>query len=152
MVTSTFTPESAQSFHRYSPINAATVKMRLACGCEPYRDVFTYNRWLALGYQVQRGERSIKIPVIVERENEDNETIKRLFKSHVFCRCQVKPIGSKQETKTEPEITPEPIKPIAIQPIIEPIQPIIEPKTEPIKPVNHSESQIDNMMKGWHVV
>ena len=71
MVTSTFTPESAQSFHRYSPINAATVKMRLACGCEPYKDVFTYNRWLALGYQVQRGERSIKIPVIVERENED---------------------------------------------------------------------------------
>ena len=149
MVTSTFTPESAQSFHRYSPINAATVKMRLACGCEPYKDVFTYNRWLALGYQVQRGERSIKIPVIVERENEDNETIKRLFKSHVFCRCQVKPIGTKQTI--EPEFKPEPIKPAAIMPI----QPIIEPKIEPIiepKRVNQPDNPIDNMMKGWHVV
>ena len=144
MVTSTFTPESAQSFHRYSPINAATVKMRLACGCEPYKDVFTYNRWLALGYQVQRGERSIKIPVIVERENEDNETIKRLFKSHVFCRCQVKPIGTKQNIEPESK----PIEPVAIMPI----QPIIEPKIEPIKPVNHSESQIDNIMKGWRVI
>ena len=145
MVTSTFTPESAQSFHRYSPINAATVKMRLACGCEPYKDVFTYNRWLALGYQVQRGERSIKIPVIVERENEDNETIKRLFKSHVFCRCQVKPIGTKQETKIEPES--KPIEPVAIMPI----QPIIEPIREP-KRVNQPDNPIDNMMKGWHVV
>ena len=144
MVTSTFTPESAQSFHRYSPINAATVKMRLACGCEPYKDVFTYNRWLAMGYQVQRGEHSIKIPVIVERENEDNETIKRLFKSHVFCRCQVKPIN--ESKPIEPKIEPASIVPI--QPIIEPIKPIIEP----IKPVNHSDNPIDNIMKGWAVV
>jgi hypothetical protein len=148
MTTSTFTPETAQSFNRYSSQNAATVKMRLACGCEPYKDVFTYNRWLAMGYQVQRGEHSIKIPVIVERENEDNETIKRLFKSHVFCRCQVKVIGSKPESKP---IEPETIKPAAIvpiQPTIEPIKPI----SEPIKPINHSDSPIDNIMKGWSLV
>jgi hypothetical protein len=144
MVTSTFTPETAQSFNRYSSQNAATVKMRLACGCEPYRDVFTYNRWLAMGYQVQRGEHSIKIPVIVERENEDNETIKRLFKSHVFCRCQVKSIN--ESKPIEPKIEPAAIVPI--QPIIEPIKPIIEP----IKPVNHSDNPIDNIMKGWQVV
>ena len=83
MVTSTFTPESAQSFHRYSPINAATVKMRLACGCEPYKDVFTYNRWLALGYQVQRGERSIKIPVIV-----GSNPLSRIYSFLTLHSCQ----------------------------------------------------------------
>jgi hypothetical protein len=142
MVTSTFTAESAQSFNRYSSQNASTVKMRLSCGCEPYKDVFTYNRWLAMGFQVQRGQHSIKIPVVVERENEDNETIKRLFKSHVFCRCQVKPIDSKAESKP---IEPQPTAAIV------PIQPIIEPKIEPIK-VNHSDNPIDNIMKGWQVV
>jgi N-terminal domain of anti-restriction factor ArdC len=149
MVTSTFTAETAQSFNRYSSVNASTVKMRLSCGCEPYKDVFTYNRWSAMGFQVQRGEHSIKIPVVVERENEDNETIKRLFKSHVFCRCQVKPIGTKQE-ETKPIEPSMAITPIL--PVIEPIKPEpIQPKIEPIK-VNHSDNPIDNIMKGWQVV
>jgi hypothetical protein len=105
-----------------------------------------------MGFQVQRGEHSIKIPVVVERENEDNETIKRLFKSHVFCRCQVKQIGTKQEDKTETK----PIEPsmaiTPILPVIEPIKPKpIQPKIEPIK-VNHSDNPIDNIMKGWQVV
>ena len=89
------TPEEARSFSRYSATNAGHVESALECGCEAYRDVYTYNRWSALGFQVQRGEKAIKIPVIVERENEDeNGTASRarIFRtSAVFCRHQVQP-------------------------------------------------------------
>ena len=50
-----FTPETARHFDRYSIANAVTVKQALPCGCEPYVDVFTYRRWKAQGFQVQRG-------------------------------------------------------------------------------------------------
>jgi antirestriction protein ArdC len=87
------TPEEARTFSRYSVANAGHVESALECGCEAYRDVFTYNRWRALGYQVQRGEKAIKIPVIVEREKEDENgatSRARSFRtSAVFCRHQV---------------------------------------------------------------
>src|SRR6266850_1687850 len=51
-----FTPETAREFDRYSIANAVTVKQSLPCGCEPYVDVFTYRRWRAQGFQVQRRE------------------------------------------------------------------------------------------------
>ena len=146
MTTATkFTPDTAQAFNRYSSLNASTVKMRLSCGCEPYKDVFTYARWQALGYQVQRGQRSIKIPVVIEKENDDGETLKRLFNSHVFCRCQVKPISDKTESKPVETTAIKPIEPI--KPVIEPIQPKVEPEIK-----SNSDSPINNIMKGWQVV
>ncbi len=87
------TSTEARSFDRFSVANAATVMQARGCGCEPYVDVFTYNRWKAQGMQVQRGEKSIKIPTIrrIERENADGEResfgLRRM--SSVFCRCQV---------------------------------------------------------------
>ena len=90
----TMTAQEATSFNRYSVANASYVKASLDCGCEPYQDIFTYNRWKALGYQVQRGQQAIKIPVVksIEVENKETgepETRKLLGRGAVFCRHQV---------------------------------------------------------------
>ena len=99
MSTSTraFTPESARQFDRYSVSNAVTVKEQLPCGCEPYQDVFTYRRWKAQGYKVQRGAKAIRLPLIYLRREKDPKTgeeieRRRTGRSAVFCRCQVLPI------------------------------------------------------------
>ena len=96
--TRTFTPETARQFDRFSVANAVTVKEALPCGCEPYVDVFTYKRWKAQGFQVQRGEKAIRLPVIYLRREKDRETgeettTRRTGRSAVFCRCQVEPIA-----------------------------------------------------------
>ena len=98
--TPTFTPETARQFERFSVTNAVTVKQALPCGCEPYVDVFTYRRWKAQGFQVQRGEKAIKLPIIYQRTETDPGTgqervQRRMGRSAVFCRCQVKPIRAK---------------------------------------------------------
>ena len=92
---STFTPETARQFDRFSVANAVAVKQALPCGCEPYVDVFTYKRWKAQGFQVQRGEKAIRLPLIYLRTRADPETgderqERRMGRSAVFCRCQVK--------------------------------------------------------------
>ncbi len=84
----------AKSFQTFSVGNAARVKSALPCGCEPYEDVYTYNRWKAQGYFVRRGEHGVKIPVIVRGESKDSETgearpISLRRTSAVFCRHQV---------------------------------------------------------------
>ena len=99
--TPTFTPETARQFDRFSVANAVTVKQALPCGCEPYVDVFTYRRWKAQGFQVQRGEKAIKLPLIYQRREKDqatgeDRTVRRMGRSAVFCRCQVKPIRGKR--------------------------------------------------------
>jgi len=94
--TPTFTPETARQFDRYCVSNAVTVKQSLPCGCEPYVDVFTYRRWMAQGFQVQKGEKAIRLPLIYKRSERDPETgaetvTRRRGRSAVFCRCQVRP-------------------------------------------------------------
>ena len=85
----------ARTFSRFSVMNAAIVKRALPCGCEPYADVFTYRRWLAQGYQVQKGQHAIKLALVksIVHKDEDTgeESTRRLLgSSAVFCRCQVK--------------------------------------------------------------
>jgi len=99
MSTSTprFTSETARQFDRFSAANAVTVKKSLPCGCEPYVDVFTYRRWKTQGFQVQRGQKAIKLPLIYKRSETDPNTGKqsetrRVSQSAVYCRCQVKTI------------------------------------------------------------
>lgn len=120
------TAEQAMSFNRYSVANASQVQSRLKCGCEPYRDVFTYNRWRALGLQVMRGQKAIKLPIIIEDE-EDGEVKKRFWTAAVFCRHQVKTIGA-PETPAAPATT-------AIQPAPKVIQP-----------------EQSDIMKGWRLI
>ena len=90
------TAADARRFDRFSVGNAVAVKSALECGCEPYEDVFTYKRWQAQGMQVQRGEKAIRLPLIYQRTERDPETgeektARRMGRSAVFCRCQVKP-------------------------------------------------------------
>lgn len=96
------TPEEATRFERYSAVNAAIVASALPCGCEPYRDVFTYNRWLGLGMQVQRGSKAVKLAImkVVDEIDEDGPTggtIKVRAGAAVFCRHQVAPVAPRGE-------------------------------------------------------
>lgn len=91
------TAEQARTFERFSPVNAAVLlatAQENGCNCAPYSDWFTYNRWLAQGLQVQRGQRGVKLPTIVHKQIEkDGKTEKISIKKTyaVFCRCQVAP-------------------------------------------------------------
>jgi hypothetical protein len=67
------------------------------CSCLPYSDVLTFERWRALGRQVCRGEKSLRIQSfkpIGDPENESQTQRRRLIPATlcVFCRCQTKPI------------------------------------------------------------
>ncbi len=89
----------ATRFDTYSPANAAIVEDARACGCEAYKDIFTYNRWKAQGMQVQKGEKATTIttyqPITKTDEATGEEIIvtRKPRKSFVFCRCQVAPSG-----------------------------------------------------------
>ena len=91
------TAAQAQTFSHKSAKNAAFLQAAAAvrgCTCRPYQDWFTYRRWKAQGYQVQKGEKSTRIPVIVSKTETDPKTGQEKhvsFKrtSCVFCRCQV---------------------------------------------------------------
>ena len=88
------TAEQATQFDTMSAQNAAIIKDQIPCECEPYRDVFTFNRWKALGCHVRKGEHGIRIDIYTERTIEDKETgeekkVKARAKAVCFCRCQV---------------------------------------------------------------
>jgi hypothetical protein len=89
----TMTKEQATQFNRFSLMNALTVANLLPCGCEPYKDVFTFKRWIAQGYCIKKGEHGIRIPVIgqsVKTDQTGQEITKKYFtNSAVFCRHQV---------------------------------------------------------------
>jgi len=62
------TPDDARSFDGYSVANAVAVRQALGergCSCEPYEDVFTFNRWRAQGRIVRRGQHGIALRVYV---------------------------------------------------------------------------------------
>ena len=87
------TAEQATTFDSYSPGNAMIVHASFPCGCQPYEDVFTFNRWKAQGYHVMRGQHGVKIAKlqVIEHENESGEVERHrmLGRSVVFCRHQV---------------------------------------------------------------
>ena len=96
------TKEQAQTFDRHSTTNAAVLLNTASakgCNCQPYQDWFTYNRWLAQGYQVQKGEHGIRLTtwLTTTKKNEDGEEVvtgTRPKGYTVFCRCQVKKIDA----------------------------------------------------------
>ena len=105
-MTQQMTAEQATQFDGHSTQNALIVAMALeergCTSCLPYQDVFTYNRWKAQGFQVQKGEESIHITTYVPTFNVDKntgekvQTGKRPRTSCVFCRHQVKAIEKKE--------------------------------------------------------
>ena len=53
------------TFPHKSDVNAAHLRAVAAakgCSCQPYEDWFTYDKWQALGMQVQRGEHGTRLP------------------------------------------------------------------------------------------
>jgi len=91
-------------FSRYSEANASKVVSTLTCGCQPYQDVFTYGRWQAMGFQVQRGEKAIRLPLIKEVQDADTEETKRVKgMSFVFCRHQVQPANGESTPQPRPQ-------------------------------------------------
>lgn len=86
--------EEARHFEVFSAANAQAIKGQIPCDCEPYKDVFTFNRWKGQGYHVLKGEHGLRIDVYMSREVEDQatggtKTIKTRARAVVFCRCQV---------------------------------------------------------------
>ena len=59
------------------------------CGCKSHQDVFTYKRWRALGFQVNRGEHGFKTQTTAGPLT---------FTTVLFCRHQVKPRDAKAAT------------------------------------------------------
>jgi hypothetical protein len=91
------TKDDATSFDSVSMTNMIIVATELKCNCQPYIDVFTYNRWTAQGYHVKKGEHGIHIstfvPIKKQNENGEVKIVGRVPKtSVVFCRCQVEKI------------------------------------------------------------
>ncbi|MGR9527652.1 ArdC-like ssDNA-binding domain-containing protein (plasmid) [Priestia megaterium] len=89
----------AKKFEGFSEINYEILKETLECDCEPYVDIFTFNRWKAQGYSVMKGQKATKISTIIKKEVEDKKTKKKELKSFpkntsVFCRCQVEKKGA----------------------------------------------------------
>ena len=87
------TAAEAKEFDGYSERNAAIVADALTCDCEPYEDVYTYDRWQALGRQVVKGQHGIKLSITKAYEIEDKDTgelvtRKRRWYTTVFCKCQ----------------------------------------------------------------
>ena len=91
----TLTPEAARSFERHSTKNATILSDAAAlrgCGCKPYKDWFTFKRWLAQDRCVQKGQKGTKLSVIITMDKDaDDGTVtqtRRPWRSSVFCRCQ----------------------------------------------------------------
>jgi len=94
------TQEQAITFSGYCGANAEALLVTAeskGCQCMPYQDWFTYQRWLAQGFQVQRGEHGVKLTSwveIIKKGTDGNEIVTgRRPKSYTaFCRCQVQRI------------------------------------------------------------
>ena len=91
----------AVSFEHRSVTHEAILAMKAGgrgCQCEAYRDWFTYARWKAQGYQVQKGEKGVQLTTFQTKRVKDKDTgkekvISRPWRSYVFCRCQVAKVG-----------------------------------------------------------
>ncbi len=133
------TASEATSFERVSQGSMIDCLNHYKCGCKPYEDIFTFNRWLAQGYVVKRGERAYTLPLIkmVEVKDDDGALVdwfKMPARSSVFCRCQVAPLKNKQ-----PETNP-----------------VIKQATEIVAqtPVKESveDNKIESLMSNWTVI
>jgi len=97
-MTEKMTAQDATHFENGHSLTSAMVLTAAAeargCSCIPYTDWFTYKRWKAQGFQVQKGEHGIKLTVYIpNKPDEDGEsTGTHPWYSTVFCRHQVKPI------------------------------------------------------------
>jgi hypothetical protein len=87
------TAEEARKFEHFSEKNAAALES-VCEECTAYEDWFTFNRWIAQGKVVQKGQKGTKITVYIPKEEKlrDGSKKKVLVPKDVacFCRHQVK--------------------------------------------------------------
>lgn len=92
-------PEDARRFRHFSIHNAVAAELACSEGsCRAYKDIFTFARWRAQGFSVQKGAKGTRIPALVPINSTDeqgNEMVvgNRRKTAVVFCRHQVKPIS-----------------------------------------------------------
>ena len=73
------------------------------CSCKAYTSYFTFRRWKAQGFQVQKGEHGIKLTTYIPVHKTDPKTGEKVPNgvrpktTSVFCSCQVKPIVKKEK-------------------------------------------------------
>lgn len=89
--------QAARSFDRRDTTNATMVATLFKCGCKPYEDIFTFNRWKAQGYFVRKGEKGVRLDVFAKVNVVDEAGVEREKRypraTTVFCRCQVEKKG-----------------------------------------------------------
>ena len=97
MSQATMTATTAQSFDRTSAASVSILAQSAqdrGCTCRAYVDWYTYRRWKAQGYQVQKGEHGVKLTTWIRftstgKDGKEKEHT-RPKGTTVFCRCQVK--------------------------------------------------------------
>jgi hypothetical protein len=99
-MTNKMTPDQARTFSAQSDANATYLRSVFPCGCEPYQDIFTFNRWKAQGLFVKKGEKGKRITTytekVVEAADGTSHTTRFPRTVAVFCRCQVQPPTPKE--------------------------------------------------------
>jgi hypothetical protein len=97
-MTQKMTPQDATRFEQGESATSTMILDLAAqangCTCAAYVDWFTYRRWKAQGFQVQKGQHGVKlttyIPVFKTENGEKVKSGVRPKAITVFCRCQLK--------------------------------------------------------------
>lgn len=98
------TAKEAREFEMYSEKNAGIVEEAAAdrgCECVAYESIFTFNRWIAQGRVVKKGEKATMIEIPNFREIVDEKTGEKkkirigVRRVAVFCKCQTKKLEQK---------------------------------------------------------
>lgn len=86
------TSKEAKIFKHHSETNS-TILNCICSECEPYKDWFTYRRWLAQKQQVNQGEVGTRLTTFLEDEDGNIKTKSgntfRKVTAVVFCRHQL---------------------------------------------------------------
>ena len=99
------TAKEAREFEMYSEKNAGIVEEAAAdrgCECVAYESIFTFNRWIAQGRVVMKGQKATMIEIPNFREIVDEATGEKKKirigsrRVAVFCKCQTKKLEPKK--------------------------------------------------------
>lgn len=96
------TPDEAMHFDGKSQTSIAILEKATAergCSCRPYEDWFTFNRWMAFGKVVLKGQHGTKVPIVRATVKKDSSGEDKIVKfpstTTVFCRCQVHDLNNR---------------------------------------------------------
>jgi len=86
------TKSQATKFKYFSKKNAESLQSTCK-HCKPYKDWFTFGRWVKQGFHIKKGGHATRIPILIEKGSRDRHgkvSVERYpITASVFCRCQV---------------------------------------------------------------